>query len=63
MNSKFTKITMICFLLSSIACSHTPQKTSSSPQQFEFPLQVENILAKTENLSQYKMRDVRFNRP
>lgn len=63
MNSKFMKITMICFLLSSIACSHSPQKSISSASQFEFPLQIENILAKTENLSKYKMRDVGFNRP
>jgi hypothetical protein len=64
MKSKFIKIMMISTVLSLIACSHTPKPSAvTTTQKYDFPEKVEMLLAKTENLGQYKMSVVKFTRP
>lgn len=63
MKCKFKKIMMMSSLLASIACSHTPKnQIAQNSESFDIPQKVELILAKTENLGQYRMTEVKFNR-
>lgn len=64
MFSKFTKITMMTlFVFSFMACSHQPRQPATQTADIDFTGQLNQLLAKTQNLERFQMQEVTFSRP